>query len=152
MLRRSRRTVCGGILGIALAPSPLRAAADLLVQKNPNCGCCTTWAKQAGAAGSSVRIEESSGLGTIRGRLAVPVDLAACHTAEVEGYVVERHAPVIAISGMLAKRPDAAGIADPGVPRESPGMSGRPQKYAVILFGPRGRRTYMQSVGSEELG
>ncbi|MGL1760991.1 DUF411 domain-containing protein, partial [Vibrio parahaemolyticus] len=45
---------------------------------------------------------------------------------------------------MLAERPDAAGIAVPGMPQGSPGMSGKPQKYSVVLFGPRGRRTYMQ--------
>lgn len=150
-LRLSRRMVCGGILGAAFVPLPLRAATDMLVRKDPNCGCCGAWAKQVGAAGFSVKIEETSRLDTIRSSLGVPSDLAACHTAEVGGYVVEGHVPVIAINRMLAERPDAAGIAVPGMPQGSPGMSGKPQKYSVVLFGPRGRRTYMQFVGSEEV-
>lgn len=151
-LRPSRRIVCGGILGMALAPLPLRAATDMLVHKDANCGCCGAWAKQVGTAGFSVKVEETSGLSAIRGRLGVPSDLAACHTAEVGGYVVEGHVPVVAINRMLAERPDAAGIAVPGMPQGSPGMGGKPQKYSVVLFGPRGRRTYMQFVGSEEVG
>ena len=88
-LRLSRRMVCGCILGMALAPLPLRAAASVLVHKDPNCGCCADWAKHVGAAGFSVEIEETRGLNAIRSRLGVPSDLAACHTAEVGGYLVE---------------------------------------------------------------
>lgn len=150
-LRLSRRIVCGCILGLALAPLPLRAAAGVLVHKDPSCGCCGAWAKHLGQAGFSVKVEEARDLNAIRNRLGVPLDLAACHTAEVGGYVVEGHVPAVAINRMLAERPEAAGIAVPGMPQGSPGMSGKPQKYSVILFGPRGRRTYMQFVGSEEV-
>lgn len=150
-LRPSRRIVCGCILGMALAPLPLRAATGVLVHKDPSCGCCGAWAKHLGQAGFSVKVEETSGLSAIRNRLGVPPDLAACHTAEVGGYVVEGHVPVVAINRMLAERPEAAGIAIPGMPQGSPGMSGKPQKYSVILFGTYGRRTYMQFVGSDEV-
>ncbi|MDE5456008.1 DUF411 domain-containing protein [Bradyrhizobium sp. CSA112] len=137
---------------MALAPLPLRAAAGILVHKDPNCGCCGAWAKHVGAAGFSVKIEETSDLDAIRNRLGVPSDLAACHTAEVGGYLVEGHVPAVAISRMLEERPRAAGIAVPGMPPGSPGMGGKPQGYPVIVFGPSGRRTYMQFVGSEEVG
>ena len=58
--------------------------------------------------------------------------------------------PAVAINRMLEERPEAVGIAAPGMPPGSPGMGGKPQRYSVILFGPSGRRTYMQFVGSEE--
>lgn len=151
-LRLSRRMVCGCILGIALAPLPLRAAAGVLVHKDPSCGCCGAWAKHLGEAGFSVKVEETSGLNAIRNRLGVPSDLAACHTAEIAGYVVEGHVAVAAINRLLAERPEAAGIAVPGMPQGSPGMSGKPQKYSVVLFGPHGRRTYMEFIGSDEVG
>lgn len=152
-LQLSRRIVCGGILGLALAPLPLRAAASagVLVHKDPNCGCCGAWAKHLGAAGFSVRIDETTALDAVRSRLGVPSDLAACHTAEVGGYLVEGHVPAVAINRMLKERPDAAGIAVPGMPLGSPGMGGKPQRYSVILFGQSGRRAYMQFVGSEEV-
>lgn len=88
---------------------------------------------------------------SIRSRLGVPSDLAACHTAEVGGYLVEGHVPAEAINRMLQDRPEAAGIAVPGMPAGSPGMGGKPQRYSVVLFGPSGRRTYMQFVGSEQI-
>jgi hypothetical protein len=75
-------------------------------------------------------------------------DLAACHTAEVSGYVVEGHVPAVALKRLLAEKPDAAGLAVPGMPVGSPGMEGgAPEKYDVVLFGPSGRRPYMRFLG-----
>lgn len=151
----SRRTVCGVMLGLAVSPFSLRAApapAAVLVYKDPSCGCCGGWAKLLEAAGLSVKIEETSNLAAIRSRLGVPSDLAACHTAEVGGYLVEGHVPAVAIKRLLEERPEAAGIAVPGMPPGSPGMGGKPQHYAAILFGPSGRREYKQFVGSETAG
>ena len=48
----------------------------------------------------------------------------SCHTAIIDGYVVEGHVPVEAIARLLADRPDAVGIAVPGMPALSPGMGG----------------------------
>jgi hypothetical protein len=55
----------------------------------------------------------------------VPADLAACHTAEVDGYVLEGHVPAAAVRRLLEKRPTAIGLAVPGMPAGSPGMDGR---------------------------
>ncbi|MCL1595650.1 MAG: DUF411 domain-containing protein [Actinomycetia bacterium] len=54
----------------------------------------------------------------------VPVGAASCHTALVDGYVVEGHVPSGAITKLLAERPDAVGLALPGMPADSPGMGG----------------------------
>lgn len=51
-------------------------------------------------------------------------DAASCHTAEVGGYLIEGHVPVEAIQRLLAERPDAVGLALPGMPADSPGMGG----------------------------
>jgi len=69
----------------------------------------------------------------------VPAELASCHTAEVGGYVVEGHVPAAAIRRLLAERPDATGLAVPGMPAGSPGMDFPgvdPEPYEVFLFGP----------------
>jgi hypothetical protein len=78
----------------------------------------------------------------------VPADLAACHTAQVAEYLVEGHVPAVALIRLLDERPDARGLAVPGMPVGSPGMEGgTPQPYGVVLFGPTGRRTYMRFLG-----
>lgn len=150
--RLSRRAVWGVILGLA-SPCPLRAAtSSIILVKDPSCGCCGAWAKHLEAAGLSVRVEETTGLDTIRSRLGVPADLAACHTAEAGGYIVEGHVPPIATKRLLEERPDATGIAVPGMPPGCPGMGGKPQQYSVVLYGPGGGRTYMQFVGVQAVG
>jgi hypothetical protein len=67
----------------------------------------------------------------------VPYDLYSCHTALVDGYVVEGHVPVDAIQRLLEERPDALGIGVGGMPIGSPGMeveSGEIEPYDVYLF------------------
>ncbi|MAT06663.1 MAG: hypothetical protein CL424_16630 [Acidimicrobiaceae bacterium] len=59
-----------------------------------------------------------------RADLGVPDAVASCHTAIVEGYVLEGHVPVGAIVKLLDDRPDAIGLALPGMPADSPGMGG----------------------------
>lgn len=152
--RLSRRAACGVIFGLAASPFALRATASstVLVHKDPDCGCCGAWAKHLEFNGLAVKIEQTTGLDAIRSRLGVPADLAACHTAEVGGFLVEGHVPAVAIKRLLKERPDATGVAVPGMPQGSPGMGGKPQQYSVILFGPSGRRIYMRFAGSEPTG
>ncbi len=52
----------------------------------------------------------------------VPSNLAACHTAIVNGYVVEGHVPEDVIRKMLAEKPKISGIAVAGMPMGAPGM------------------------------
>ena len=69
----------------------------------------------------------------------VPDDLASCHTARVGGYVLEGHVPADDVKRLLAERPQARGLAVPGMPQDAPGMdivSGQP--YQVVLFGAAG--------------
>ncbi len=54
----------------------------------------------------------------------VPVEASSCHTALTDGYVIEGHVPAGAINALLAARPDAIGLALPGMPGDSPGMGG----------------------------
>jgi len=101
-------------------------------------------------AGFTVAVEETAQLQAVRKRLGVPGDLAACHTAEVAGYVIEGHVPAAAIRELLEKRPVAVGLAVPGMPVGSPGMEGgTPRKYDVVIFENSGRRTFMQFIGTQ---
>jgi len=67
----------------------------------------------------------------------VPAELQSCHTAIVDGYVIEGHVPVSEINRLLAEKPDAIGLAVAGMPIGSPGMETQgvaPEPYNVILF------------------
>jgi hypothetical protein len=104
-------------------------------------------------AGFPTKVLETKDLDAVTTRLGVPDDLAACHTAEVSGYVIEGHVPALALHRFLADKPYATGLAVPGMPIGSPGMEGgNPEPYEVAVFGPTGRRSYMRFVGETALG
>jgi hypothetical protein len=146
----------GILLGSAacLLPSAALAAAEPLVtvHRDPNCGCCSGWVQHLQKAGFPTKVLDTTNVDAVKTRLDVPDDLAACHTAEVSGYVIEGHVPAIALKRLLGEKPDATGLAVPGMPVGSPGMEGgAPERYDVVLFGPSGRRSYMRFLGGREL-
>jgi hypothetical protein len=124
------------------------------VTKDPNCGCCTGWAEHIEAAGFPVRIVESQNMDAIKQRLGVPPALYSCHTAEVDGYVVEGHVPAAAIQRLLTERPAATGLAVPGMPAGSPGMDFpgmTAEPYEVFLFTPADHKIFGQFRGAQEV-
>lgn len=151
----SRRGALGFVAAAFLSPTLTVAAAAVVIRvhKDPNCGCCTGWVRHLEAAGFSVVVREEVNLQEVRRRLGVPDDLAACHTAESDGYVIEGHVPAASIQRLLKERPAATGVAVPGMPVGSPGMEGgTPERYAVVLFGLNGRRNYMEFEGKRSAG
>jgi hypothetical protein len=98
------------------------------------------------------KVIETSQIDAVKKRLGVPDDLAACHTAEVAGYVIEGHVPAGALRSLLTEKPAARGLAVPGMPPGSPGMEGgAPEPYEVFLFGPRERKLYGRFVGDRQI-
>lgn len=92
--------------------------------------------------GYPVKEENVPAVTPIKRRLGVPERLEACHTALVEGYVVEGHVPADLIDRLLRERPRAAGLAVPGMPAGSPGMESpgqKPEPYQVLLFDRAGK-------------
>jgi hypothetical protein len=91
--------------------------------------------------GFPVRTVDMDDLTPIKARHGVPTALHSCHTALVEGYVVEGHVPADLIDRLLRERPRIAGIAVPGMPLGSPGMESpgrRAEPYKVIAFDGKG--------------
>jgi hypothetical protein len=71
----------------------------------------------------------------VKRKLGVPAGLEACHTATVDGYVIEGHVPADVIDHLLRDRPRGAGLAVPGMPAGSPGMeSNYPVPYSIVAF------------------
>jgi hypothetical protein len=90
------------------------------------------------AAGFPVEVVTTPQIDRVKARLGIPQDLASCHTAEIGGYVIEGHVPADAIKRLLAEKPDAKGLAVPGMPVGSPGMEVKgvaDDPYDVVLFG-----------------
>jgi hypothetical protein len=145
-----------GIVATALIMPTFSAVAQtpaILVHKDPNCSCCSGWVRHLEDAGFTVTVEETADLQPVRRRLGVPADLAACHTAELDGYVLEGHVPAAAVRRLLETRPTAIGLSVPGMPAGSPGMEGgTPKRYDVILFGKTGQQPFMHFVGAENVG
>ena len=138
-------------LGIGLATAG-DAPPEILVHRDPSCGCCGAWVEHVRRAGFPVKIVETGDLNAVKQRLGVPANLVSCHTAEVRGYVIEGHVPLAAIQRLLRDKPKAAGLAVPGMPVGSPGMEGgAPETYEVVLFGPQGQRTFARYRGSQEI-
>ena len=124
--------VTGVIAASALSPS---FAAEMTVYKSPWCGCCKNWITHMRANGYSVQIKNMENLDSIKRMAGVPDRLLSCHTAMVNGYVIEGHVPATDITRLLAERPKAKGLAVPGMPAGSPGMEqGTPERYEVLLF------------------
>lgn len=148
----TRRVALGIFAATWIAPTFPAGAQQpaVVVHKGPNCGCCAGWAQHLKDNGFAVTVDESADLQVVRWRLGVPADLAACHTAEIDGYVIEGHVPALAVRRLLQERPKAIGLAVPGMPAGSPGMEGGlAQEYDVVLFGVDGSRRFMRFVGTK---
>jgi hypothetical protein len=127
----------------AAATPTVAPAATVTVFKDPNCGCCKEWVTHLRKHAFNVVVKDTSDLATIKATARVPRQLHSCHTAFVNGYVVEGHVPAADVQRMLAEKPKVAGIAVPGMPAGSPGMEvpGRVDRYDVVAFGRDGATT-----------
>lgn len=139
--RQALRGLALAPLGAALSPLAALAAAPqatpLTVWKDAQCGCCGDWIAHMQAHGFAVQVHDS-GNNAARARLGLDKRYASCHTALVGGYVVEGHVPAREVRRLLAEKPQALGLAVPGMPVGSPGMDGavyggRRDPYDVLL-------------------
>jgi hypothetical protein len=88
------------------------------------------------------KVENVQNLAAVKDRYQVPIELQSCHTAIVDGYIIEGHVPLAEIERLVVERPDIAGLAVPGMPVGSPGMEVEgvaPHPYDVIAFDKSGR-------------
>lgn len=143
----------GGAMAAAIARHPLAAGAALRVLKVRGCSCCDLWVAHLRANGFTSTVEEHADLIPLKDRFGVPMPLRSCHTAFLDGYVIEGHVPAPALTRLLAERPPLAGLAVPGMPAGSPGMpSDTPEAYAVMAFYRTGQSdVFMRFVGERVL-
>lgn len=108
----------------------------ITVFKDPNCGCCKSWIEHLRKHGFAVVVRDTSDVSGAKRAGRVPEQLRSCHTAFVNGYVIEGHVPAPDIQRLLSEKPKAAGLAVPGMPVGSPGMEmgARVESYDVVAF------------------
>ena len=110
---------------VLLATVSTAAAAQTAIQvaKTRGCGCCVAWMDRLSDA-DFLPEGENIGGALIRLKMdrGIPVSIPSGHTATVEGYTIEGHVPPADIRRLLEDRPDAVGLAVPGMPIGSPGM------------------------------
>ncbi len=113
---------------------------DIVVYKNPECGCCKKWINYLKEHDYNVTVKSTRNVLAEKARLGVPEKVAACHTAVIDGYVVEGHVTVRDIRRLLLFRPDIKGIAVPDMPVGTPGMEKGDirEPYNVMSFDEQG--------------
>jgi hypothetical protein len=148
---RRRRTILGVIAVVAVAagcaapegtgPNPaagvasVAASRSMTIYRSTGCSCCHLWAQIARDGGWNVAAADVTDMATFMADHGIPAEAASCHVTLVDGYAVVGHVPLAAIERLLADRPDIDGIALPGMPAGSPGMSGSATApFEVIAF------------------
>jgi hypothetical protein len=132
------------IITIALSLLTANAEAvsgmDITVYRDPSCSCCGGWIDYLAAQGFNPQTVMADEMETVKQQQGVPSNLASCHTAIIDGYVVEGHVPVEDIKRLLAEHPSVKGIAVPGMPIGTPGMESGEEhdSFTVVSFDQQG--------------
>ncbi|OYX25502.1 MAG: metal-binding protein, partial [Hydrogenophilales bacterium 32-62-9] len=89
------KNLVASLLVLGLAQASWAATLDPVIDvyKSPTCGCCNKWIDHLKANGFTVRAHDTENVAAHKIRLGVPVGYGSCHTAEVNGYVIEGHVP-----------------------------------------------------------
>ncbi|MBL1431479.1 MAG: DUF411 domain-containing protein [Robiginitomaculum sp.] len=133
-----RKLIIAAVLGLGLAAQAVAQETPVQVMKTSTCGCCVAWMEHLNKNGFVTHGHDMLHEALIRYKTdkGVPEEISSCHTANVDGYIVEGHVPAVDIRRLLKERPDAIGIGVPGMPLGSPGMDfgGRNQAFDVFLI------------------
>ncbi len=113
------------------------ASLHLVVYKSPTCNCCTDWERHMRNAGFEVESIVQNNVTQVKVDNNIPLELQSCHTAFIDGYIIEGHVPASDVIRLLKERPAIKGLAAPGMPQFSPGMQPeglKPRGYDVLAF------------------
>ena len=121
----------GSSVGVVVSSAP-----RITDWKSATCGCCQKWVDYLRDSGFDVVAHDVGDVTPFKRRLGLTnPELYSCHTALIDGYVIEGHVPASDIRRLMAERPDILGLTAPGMPKMSPGMhSVEPKGYDVLQF------------------
>lgn len=123
----------GAVLILLVSPS-MADSSDITVYRDPSCNCCGGWIDHLVEEGFQPTEISTADVETIKQQHHVPENFTSCHTAIVQGYVIEGHVPAADIKRLLAERPEVAGIAVPGMPVGTPGMEDGDRRVSFTVF------------------
>ena len=138
---------------IALAVAGCSTAAEqapvaVEVYKDASCGCCSQWVEHLKENGFTATATNVDDLDAVKTKYNVPRRAQSCHTAIIDGYVIEGHVPASDIRRLLKERPAIAGLAVPAMPVGSPGMEVpgvKPQPFDVLALHKDGKTDVFSS-------
>ncbi len=116
---------------------------DITVYRSPNCGCCSGWIKHLQDNQFNVIDIKTNNMSKLKQKYGIPDKLASCHTAIIDGYVIEGHVPATDIKQLLSKKLDIIGLTVPEMPVGTPGMEmgNRKDPFSVLTFDKDGNTT-----------
>ncbi|MEE3319911.1 MAG: DUF411 domain-containing protein [Pseudomonadota bacterium] len=122
----------------------------LEVYKSPTCGCCGDWVDHMKENGYTVEVHDTDNMQAIKEKAGILPGGGSCHTAFIDGYVIEGHVPASDVDRLLAERPQGKGLTVPGMPVGSPGMEmgDRVDTYDVLLFDEDGMAVFSHHPGN----
>ncbi len=114
----------------------VNAEPQMTVYKSATCGCCNKWIKHMEDNGFDVKAVDVLDVNHVKQQYGLSYEHASCHTAVVDGYVIEGHVPALDVKRLLSEKPDVLGLSVPGMPVGSPGMEmgDRVDHYSVIAM------------------
>ncbi|MGZ4953999.1 MAG: DUF411 domain-containing protein [Methylobacter sp.] len=135
-MRISNTLLAISLLAVNLGVSAERKPIDIVVHRSPTCTCCGKWLEHLKENNFNVEDIVTNDVQAVKDKYGVTREMASCHTAIVDGYVVEGHVPADDIKKLLKTKPKVAGIAVPGMVNGSPGMEMGDTKdaYKVMSF------------------
>ena len=107
---------------------------DIKVYRNPTCNCCHKWTNHLEENKFNVIDLLTTNMDQVKEAVKLPKQMASCHTAIIEGYIIEGHVPANDIRRLLAEKPDIVGLSVPQMPVGTPGMEMGTRKDDFIVF------------------
>ena len=117
--------------------SLLSSSKEVTVYRSPYCGCCEDWVKHMQKHGFQIKDDiKTENMEAIKQEYQVPSQLESCHTAIIDGYVMEGHVPADDIKRFVAQSSKQIGLSVPGMVSGSPGMEmgNKKDPFPVVSF------------------
>jgi hypothetical protein len=116
---------------------------EITVYRSPSCGCCSGWIKHLQEHQFKVIDIKSNNMNELKQKYGIPEKLASCHTAIIDGYVIEGHVPADDIKQLVSQKLDIIGLTVPEMPVGTPGMEmgQRKDPFSVLTFDKNGNTT-----------
>lgn len=115
----------------------LEHATEITVYRSPDCVCCHKWIDHLEQHQFSVIDQLSHDMLSVKQQLGLPLHVASCHTAVVNGYLIEGHVPADDIKRLIRDAPASVkALSVPEMPVGTPGMEmgARKDDFAVIAI------------------